>query len=71
MFNKPHRRTVVRKGIWHNFHLACACFSDSTPVEIALSMFVSPIVALNQRSKPKLSLRIINRFTSVGVNNPY
>lgn len=62
MFNKPHQRTVMRKGIWQNLHLACACFSDSTPVEIALSVFVNTIVALSQRRKLKLSFRIINRF---------
>lgn len=61
MFSKP-QETVVRKDIWPKLHLAGACFSDSIPIEIALSVFVNMIVALNQRNKSELSLRIVNKF---------
>lgn len=63
MFSKLHQETVVRKGIGHNLHLAYTCFSESTPIEIALSIFVNTTVALNQRNKSETSLRIVvNRF---------
>lgn len=49
-----------------------ACFSDSTPIEIALSIFLNQVVACNQRNKFEFFLRnILSRFYSlVASSNP-